>query len=80
MRRKSVDGGVDDKTLALLTEAGTSAAEVEAIYRLTTLPKLSERFVIPQYHRETAIESWTDPLERKGDAGFGSIQPPSRGE
>lgn len=80
MRHKSVNGGVVQKTLDVLTQAGTNAAEVEAIYRLTTLPTLSERFVIPQYHRETAIESWTDPLARKGETGFGSMQPPLRGE
>ena len=80
MRRKTVEGVVDEKTLALLAEVGTDAQEVEAIYRLTTLPYLTERFVIPQYHRETAIEAWTDPLARKGDAGFGFIQPPMRGE
>jgi nitrate reductase beta subunit len=80
MRHKSVNGGVDGKTLAVLAQAATSVNEVEEIYRLTTLPTLAERFVIPQYHRETAIESWTDPLARKGETGFGSIQPPLRGE
>ena len=80
MRQKSVEGSIDEKTLALLSEAGTNSAEVEAIYRLTSLPTLSERFVIPQYHRETAIESWVDPLSRKGEVGFGYIQPPKRGE
>ncbi len=79
MRRKTVEGGVDEQTLALLAEAGTNPQEIEAIYRLTTLPNLAERFVIPQYHRETAIEAWADPLSRKGDAGFGYTQPPQRG-
>ena len=79
MRRKTVDGVVDDKTLALLDEAGTNAEEVEAIYKLTTRPTTAERFVIPQYHREMAIEAWTDPLERKGEGGFGFVQPPRRG-
>jgi nitrate reductase beta subunit len=85
MRRKTVDGAgaagaIDERTLALLAEAGTSVAEVEAIYRLTTLPTLAERFVIPQYHREMAIEAWADPLARKGDAGFGYVQAPQRGD
>jgi nitrate reductase beta subunit len=53
---------------------------VEAIYRLTALATLAERFVIPKYHREMALEAWTDPLSRKGDAGFGYVQPPKRGE
>ena len=46
---------------------------------LTTLPTLSERFVIPQYHRETAVEAWKDPLAHKGETGFGYIQAPARG-
>ena len=71
---------VDEKTLALLAEAGTNPAEVEAIYRLTTLPTLAERFVIPQYHREMAVEAWTDPLAHKGETGFGYVQAPQRGE
>ena len=80
MRHKTVEGLVDEKTLAMLASAGTNTAEVEAIYRLTTLPNLAERFVIPQYHRETSIEGWVDPLSRKGDAGFGFVQPAQRGE
>jgi nitrate reductase beta subunit len=80
MRRKTVDGAMDEKTLALLSEAGTDAQEVEAIYKLTTQPNMAESFVIPKYHRETAIEAWDDPLSHKGDTGFGYIQPPNRGE
>jgi nitrate reductase beta subunit len=80
MRRKTVDGVIDEKTLALLAEAGTNSEEVEAIYKLTTLPNMKEAFVIPKYHRETAIEAWEDPLVHKGDAGLGYIQPPKRGE
>lgn len=79
MRHKSVDGVIDDKTLALLNDAGTNPEEVEAIYKLTTMPNYKEAFVIPEYHRETAIEAWDDPLAHKGDTGFGFIQPPHRG-
>lgn len=80
MRRKSVEGAVDEKTLALLAEAGTCPDEVEAIYKLTTIPTLNERFVIPKYHREAVVETWKDPLAHKGDAGFGYMQAPLRGE
>src|SRR5512133_55528 len=58
MRRKSVEGTVEE----------------EAIYKLTTLPTMAERFAIPQYHREMAVESWKDPLAHKGDSGFGFVQ------
>ena len=80
MRRKTVARAVDDRTVSLLAEAGTNPAEAEAIYQLTTQPNMRERFVIPQYHREAAIEAWKDPLAHKGEAGFGYIQPPARGE
>ncbi len=79
MRRKSVDGVIDEKTMTMLAEADTNPEEVEAIYKLTTLPNMKEAFVIPKYHRETAIEAWEDPLIHKGDAGLGYIQPPKRG-
>lgn len=80
MRQKTVEGQIDQKTQAVLEIAGTNAQQAEAIYKLTTLPNLTERFVIPQYHREMAIESWVDPLTRKGETGFGYVQPPERGE
>jgi len=79
-RQKSVNGDIDEKTISILEAANTNPAEAEDIYKLTTLPKLEERFVIPQYHRETAIEAWVDPLSRKGETGFGYVQPPQRGE
>jgi nitrate reductase beta subunit len=78
-RRQSVEGEIDAVTLALLEAAGTTPAEVEAIYRMTTLPTLEERFVLPPYHREMSIESLADPLAHKGDTGFGYLQAPLRG-
>ena len=78
-RRQSVDGFVDEATLDALTAAGTSPEEVEAIYRLTTLPTMEERFVLPPYHREMSIESLNDPLVHKGEAGVGYLAPPRRG-
>ncbi|HSF86172.1 MAG TPA: nitrate reductase subunit beta [Acidimicrobiia bacterium] len=78
-RRQSVDGLIDDATIALLESAGTSEAEVEAIYRLTTLPTLEERFVLPPYHREMSIESLNDPLAHKGATGLGYLEAPQRG-
>jgi len=78
-RRQSVEGEIDAATLAMLDEAGTNPQEVEEIYRLTTLPTIEERFVLPPYHREQGPEAQGDPLARKGAAGFGNIQPPARG-
>jgi nitrate reductase beta subunit len=79
-RQESLEGGVTEKALAVLKEAGLTLEEAEAIYRLTTLPTVEERFVLPPYHREMAAEVWNDPLAHKGEVGFGYIQPPLRGE
>jgi len=80
MRRKTVDQNVDEATLQALTKAGSSPEEVEAIYKLTTLPQLHERFVLPPYHREVSIETLNDPLAHKGEVGVGYVQPPKRGD
>jgi nitrate reductase beta subunit len=80
MRRKSVDGCVDEPTLNVLEKWGTSPEEAEAIYRLTTLPHVKERFVLPPYHREMSVETWKDPLAHKGDVGIGYMQSPRRGD
>ncbi|MGF1668658.1 MAG: nitrate reductase subunit beta [Acidimicrobiia bacterium] len=78
-RRQSVDGTIDESTLALLESAGTNPAEVEDIYRLTTIPTVEERFVLPPYHREMSIEELGDPLSHKGETGLGYMSPPRRG-
>jgi len=79
MRRKTVEGGVDDATLSILAEAGLTLDQAEAIYTLTTQPTLDERFVLPPYQRERMVDAWKDPLAHKGEAGLGYIQKPVRG-
>jgi len=78
-RCQSVRGEIDEATRRIVEEAGTSPAEIEAMYRLTTLPNMAERFVLPPYNREVSIESLEDPLTHKGEQGFGYLQPPRRG-
>jgi nitrate reductase beta subunit len=79
-RRESVEGVIDEATLTMVESADTTPEEIEAIYRLTTLPTIAERFVYPPYHREMAAESiYGDPLARKGDTGLGYSVPPKRG-
>jgi nitrate reductase beta subunit len=78
-RRQSVEGTIDDATIAAMADAGTTPEEAEAIYKLTTLPTMEERFVLPPYHREMAIESLNDPLAHKGQVGVGYLTPPRRG-
>lgn len=79
-RQESLEGYPTERALKVLADAGLTLEEAEAIYRLTTLPTLEERFVLPPYHREMAVEVWKDPLAAKGEVGFGYIQPPLRGE
>ena len=79
-RRLSMENSLDEATLQLLTDAGTTPEEAEAIYRLTALAPLEERFVLPPYHRELAVETRGDPLVHKGEIGFGSLQTPQRGD
>jgi nitrate reductase / nitrite oxidoreductase, beta subunit len=80
MRRKTVEKNIDEATLQALTQAGTCPEEAEAIYKLTTLPTVPERFVLPAYHREMSVETWKDPLAHKGEVGVGYMQLPKRGD
>jgi nitrate reductase beta subunit len=78
-RRQSVDGVVDDTTLAILDEVGLTEHMVEAIYAMTTTPTIADRFVLPPYHREMSFEAIGDPLAAKGNTGLGYREPPRRG-
>ncbi len=79
--RRAVTAGDQDLDAArrLLAEAGSTEAEAEAIYRLTSLALVDERFVIPPMHREEAIEMLDEPLDAKGFAGMGFRKRPERG-
>jgi nitrate reductase beta subunit len=79
MRHKTVDGVIDKQTLAILASAGSSVQEAEDIYRLTTLPTLDERFVLPPYHREMMVEAWKDLWRTKARPAWATSRPP-RGE
>jgi nitrate reductase beta subunit len=62
----------------MLAEADCSPREADAIYRLTSLCTVADRFVVPPAHREEAAELAQDPLEQKG-GGMGFVSPPHRG-
>jgi nitrate reductase beta subunit len=54
--------------------------EAEAIYQLTSLPTMEDRFVIPPSHREEAMQMLNDDMwAEKGEAGFGFREAPLRG-
>ena len=62
-----------------IQEARTTPEELEAIYRITSLPTFEERFVIPPFRREAAIERIIAPEAHKGEVGVGYLYPPKRG-
>jgi nitrate reductase beta subunit len=62
-----------------LQEAGVTPERCEAIYRLTSLPTMQDRFVIPPMHREYAIALMEDPAMHKGSTGIGFQTAPERG-
>jgi nitrate reductase beta subunit len=51
----------------------------DAIFRLTSLPSHTERFIIPAAHREEAMEMLESTADVKGNHGFGFTEPPKRG-
>jgi nitrate reductase beta subunit len=63
----------------VLDEGRTTPEEVEAIYHLTSMPTFEDRFVIPPFLREMAIEKVVNPETHKGEAGVGYLHPPKRG-
>ncbi len=79
-RRAVTVGDVEmDAARNMLREADCSVKEAEAIYKLTSLCTFNDRFVIPDAHREEALEMTKDPLEHKQSAGFGFKEEPKRG-
>ena len=73
---------VGDLTRAEVEEAfaetGLNDEMADAIYRLTSLPKFKERFVIPAAHREEASELLENTADIKGNTGFGFLDKTKR--
>jgi nitrate reductase beta subunit len=79
-RRAETVGDTDAATAQrMLDEADCSVEDADAIYRLTSLATLEDRFVVPPPFREGAIETSEDPLGAKQSAGFGFLSGPHRG-
>lgn len=80
-KRLETVGDVDEKVVQFaMNECNMTAEEAEAIYRLTSLPTMDERVVIPPMHREEALQMLNDNIwEEKGSAGLGKRQLPVRG-
>jgi nitrate reductase beta subunit len=80
-KRLQTVGDLRPESVTKALRAGaTSALEAEAIYRLTSLPTMDERVVIPPSHREEAMAMLEDDMwAAKGEAGFGFRERPVRG-
>lgn len=81
MHRRDVTVGDLDaaKVKEALDGAGLDPETADAIYKLTSLPKFDQRFVIPPAHREQAIEMLDFTGDTKGSSGFGFSEKPERG-
>ncbi len=61
-----------------LAEADCSPEEADAIFKLTALATFDDRFVIPPFQREMAMEMMVDPHDHRSSAGFGFREAPTR--
>ena len=68
----------EDECKQAFAETGLTADVADAIFRLTSLPKFGERFVIPAAHREEATELLENTADIKGNTGFGTLNTPQR--
>ncbi len=76
-RRAVTVGDIEPDAVArALADADCSAEEAEAIYRLTSLCRIADRFAVPPGRRESAIETCEDPLRHKQSAGLGFLERP----
>jgi nitrate reductase beta subunit len=78
-RQETVGDGDPAGVDRALSEAGMTSEEAEAIYRLTALAPLEQRFAVPPYHREMTIEATRDPMAHKQATGVGARKPATRG-
>lgn len=67
------------KIEAIMREANLTEKEAEEIYKMTSMPTVYERFVLPPIQREEAIEAKLDPEVCKGCTGCGELNTPKRG-
>jgi nitrate reductase beta subunit len=80
-KRLETVGDMDHATVKRAFEqVNMTEEEAEQIYRLTSLPTMDERFVIPPSHREEAMQMLGDDfLLDRGEAGLGFRDRPVRG-
>ncbi|HET7754371.1 MAG TPA: nitrate reductase subunit beta [Anaeromyxobacteraceae bacterium] len=78
-RARTVGDVQPESAAHVLEEAGLTSNDAEEIYRLTALASFEDRFVVPPYFREVAIESLTNVHDHQEEEGTGFLRPPRRG-
>ncbi|MCC7415563.1 MAG: nitrate reductase subunit beta [Acidobacteria bacterium] len=78
-RAQTVGDIAEVDVLKAMAEAGTTAEELEAIYHLTSLADFDQRFVIPPFAREAAIELLEVTQAQQEGGGMGFLRAPRRG-
>ncbi len=79
-KRAQTVGDISEDEAAQAVERGaTTPDEIEAIYRLTSLAGFDERFVIPPFSREAAIELVHLTHTPAEAGGMGLSDQPERG-
>ncbi len=63
----------------ILRESKLTAEQAQAIYELTAIPTVYERYALPPLQREEAIENTCSPQACKGCSGLGFNEAPARG-
>ncbi len=71
-RRDKTVGDLSEKEIAFaLNDSGLNTEVADEIFRLTSLPRYNERFIIPPAHKEEAKELLVNTDDLKGGGGFG---------
>ena len=63
----------------IMAKTGLDEETADAIFILTSLAKFNQRFIIPEAHREEAMELLENTGDVKGNTGFGFLEKPERG-
>ena len=71
-RRDVTVGDLSEKEIEFaLNDTGLTGEIADDIFRLTSLPRYNERFIIPPAHKEEAKELLINTDDLKGGGGFG---------
>lgn len=78
-RAEELSDVAQDEVRKLLREADLTPEAAEEIYKMTALPTIYDRYVLPPIQREEMMEGTCDPQSCKGTTGMGLIQLTRRG-